>query len=175
MKYLFSLIILLTFTCSLRAQEYDYTDSIGRNKLKLIIQQVFRDTLNKHNYVLFSVADTRYLFIIDKKDSYDEYYLNETAPSKKMQFVRIEKPNHILARLFIDSLYHKDYINLKSNFFSGKSVFFTGLDTYFYYMTKGRKIGEANLAMVIKPNPIDSAIYHYLFITDVKMFNSSIK
>ena len=177
MKYLFLLFFFFTTSHSLRAQEYDYTDSVGRKKLNSLINRIFSDSLKRRNYILFSIADSRYLFIVEKQRSYEEYYLNENVDTslKKMQIVKIKKPNKMLAMVFDEKLYHKEYINLKTNFFQGKSVFFAGLDTYFYFMKDGKKIGEANLAMVIRPNPINRDISRYLFLTELKMYNSSIK
>jgi hypothetical protein len=148
----------------------DY-DSLSRVKSKQLVEKYFGESLQKLDYLLFSVADDRYLIIVERKNSFDEYFFNEDTlhhNKKYRRFLSIRKSNKILKKAFNESLYRKEFITMKSDFFKNKHPFFAGLGTYFYLSKSGTKFGEESLTLFVNPNPMDKTVYKYLFTSFTK-------
>lgn len=158
--FLFSLLPQLIFS-----QNLSHADSISRIGANNIIEKHFDKIIEDDSYVLFSIEDKWYLILIKKPKGYEEYYVYGDTATKINNgkcFNRKQK-KQILTLAFDKSLYHKEFINLNSNFYENGYEISQGNITYFYYKDKdGSVYGESKLTAIIKPNPINENLYNYL-------------
>jgi hypothetical protein len=135
----------------------DYT------KAQAVINKIFNKQI-PNTYLLFSQDNSYYLVVEKKESGYEEHFLrvDERNNVRRLnsRFVDI---NTTLDRAFNKEVYHKDYINLDSEFFISSTSFSGGDSVYFYHKNEdGNIYGEANLSTVIHPNPIDVSVFGYL-------------
>ena len=148
------------------SQQINSADSLSRAKAKDVSNFIADKTLN-NNHLLFSIGDKWYLMVVEHRDYYEEFYFQVDTLLKcsKINPIKIDKPNNILEKAFDKDLYHKDFINLNSNFYKTGYEISEGNTTYFYFKDKdGNVYGESKLTTLIKPNPINNEVYNHLLM-----------
>lgn len=135
----------------------DYT------KAQAVINKIFNKQI-PNTYLLFSQDNSYYLVVEKKESGYEEHFLRvderNNVKRLKSRFVDV---NTTLDRAFNKEVYHKDCINLDSEFFISSTSFSGGDSVYFYHKNEeGNIYGEANLSTVIHLNPIDVSVFGYL-------------
>ncbi len=117
-----------------------------------------------NKYLLFSIADTWYLMIVEKGNRYEEYYVIKDGLEAFMLKKRtIRGNNKVLDKAFNKDIYHQGFIDLNSPFYSEGYKASSGNKTYFYFKDINGDIhGESLLTTIINPNPIDTEVYNFL-------------
>ena len=170
MKILIIAFLLVSIIFSDRALgQVSYADTASRSVSKEFLKNRFQDGLNGRSYILFSIADSQYLIIVDMPTNYLGYYFNQDTsyyPIHQTATFRVSKQNKLLEKAFQENSYRKDFINMNSNFFKDKHPSFDGLRSYFYLSKNGRKYGEESLPIFVSPSPLGKEIYSYF----IKLF-----
>lgn len=159
--------LLTLLLCSLLSlcscsQSMNEEDIISREKADNIIRKKLEKETNGRNYVLFSIANSNYIVIVENKDNYSEYFIKNS--SDVVIGTTYDKQDKLFEKMFNTSIYKKEFITFESSFFKPKGYeMSSGNITYFVFKDKNRKrYGECRLSVLIKPNPIDSEIYVFL-------------
>lgn len=157
------------------SQQFNSADSLSRAKAKDISNIIADKTLN-NNHLLFSIGNKWYLMVVEHQDYFEEFYFQEDTLLKcsKVYSMKIDKPNVMLEKAFDKDLYHKDFINLNSDFYKTGYDISEGNTTYFYFRDKdGNVFGESRLTILIKPNPINNEVYNYLLMKLLQYITSN--
>lgn len=151
--------VIAIYGCSQKLQPEDLK---SRENAEKVINKNFLSDIKEENYIVFSVAEKNFLIVIEKQNSYEEFFYNQEKKIKEKKSV-YEKNNELMQKMFNKKNYHTEFITFNSDFFKPNYELSSGNITYFSYVTKKKKrLGEARLSFFIQPNPIDAEIYIYL-------------
>ena len=172
-KYIFSLILILNFGFSF-SQEMNEFEIESRNKADLVFNKVAESQSTDLPYVLLSIGNSDYIITIDRKTHYTQI-IAVLKPNDNVEIVSvksIKKTDKILEKAFDSSMYAKDFIGFKSDFFKDGYESASGGTTYFVLKDgKRQRFGESSLSVIVKPNPIDPKVYGYLVSELINRYN----
>jgi len=160
-----------------RARVERFEDSLERIQSAQFISKYFHNTLQKSNYILFSVGNQQYLIIVEREQLYDEYYFNEDTSQNFKNYqaktFKVPKPDSTLTKTFSENQYPKGIITIYSDFFKDKQPFFAGLSSYFYLSKSGEIFGEEHLTLIVNPSPMGKDVYKYILTELVRLADNS--
>jgi len=172
-KLFAGLIFCFTFCLSACSQN----ESIDHSSLVVkSVEKLLDQNLAGHQYIVFSLADTKFIIIVKNGNQYDEFYLVKKTKDEIPKLVSKVTKNQddLFEKMFNKNIYEKEFVTFDSDFYKPNGYeLSSGNLTYFVFKDKERKkYGEAKLSFFIKPNPIDTEIYGY-FISQISYYNDN--
>jgi len=171
--------VLLFFCCSLYLSGYSQSlseaDLVSRNKAEMVLgDSLIMNTVKGHDHIVFSVADKYFIVLLKKQGSFMEYHIQlDNERIKVLTDTVVQLSGELGNRIFDKTMYKKEFITFDSDFYKSGYEISSGNITYFVFKDKeGERFGESRLSMLIKPNPIDSAIYSY-FVKRIMHYSKS--
>ncbi len=101
----------------------------------------------------------------DTSNTFVQYLLRRSSDGTMINLDRkvVVKKQELMTIAFDRESYHDDFISFESPFFQKGYELSVGGETYFvFYDHTGRMLGESELTLFVKPNPIDDKVYYYL-------------
>ncbi|WP_296151655.1 hypothetical protein [uncultured Flavobacterium sp.] len=164
MKFI-KILVICFFVLSSCSSRLSDIDRFSRNNADKVVDSIFGDEIKGFNYLIFSVAEKDFIIIIEKSNSYEEYFYNDKIEYSKIIENKIiyKKEDVFFKKMFNKDIYNKEFITFNSKFFNPSYEISSGNITYFVFKNeKGHRFGEARLSFFIKPNPIEPDIYIFL-------------
>ncbi len=177
MKISSSLFTLMILSIEMFSQDLNESDIKSRVIANNLLEEHFSERLIDRSNLVFSIADTWYLFLIELNDSYTEYFVHrlDSIKSEIVKTTEINKSSNpeVLKEAFDSEIYKRGYITFNTSYYRDGYELANGNLTYFRFQDKkGEIFGESRLSVIVKPNPIDNKVYTYFVKRLLKLISN---